>query len=268
MKLIELNENNFKVFKNYNEFYKFSFNDIEYELTLKNHKEVYMSYYFFEDVKFFKNKIVIESGRMQDSGGYYDFVSPNKKFILLNLKKLEIINLETNQKTENIKLASSFRGNEFNESSSKVLIKGNQDFIIIDLLTMNETYKSSNNCKDAFFYDNDKVWIFFNNNSISELNLNSNTVKQIKMESPFSKFNIDIKKYQSLIDLNTHCLALPKGGMSHSINLNKWEYLNTKDKLVFKTLIPISDINYSEGYKINYCSVKYKYVELIKNITS
>ncbi|PVW14777.1 hypothetical protein DDV96_09690 [Marixanthomonas spongiae] len=81
-------------------------------------------------------------------------------------------------------------------------------------------------------------------------------------ESPFQKYTIPKNEYQLLIGNKSHCLVLPEEGTAYFGILDNWVYVNTKDKLVFKTLIPISKIKYSKGYDREYCDVVYRYIEL------
>jgi hypothetical protein len=270
MQLEKINKEDFKIYNCDNEETDFEYENSKYKLRLANLAEIGMSNYIYFDVKFFKEKKLIMSGEMQLPDKYYNPISPNKKFIYIPIKGgSELINLDSNEKIESS--VSWFNGNIYNSESSKMIINGSTEFKVIDLIEMKEIHHSNSEkeyLNDAFFINNHIIWRFVNNGKIEELNLQTNVTRLITMELPFEKYNIELKEYQSLIDEKTHCLGLPNGGMAYSGNLNNWNYLNTKDKLIFETLIPTSEIKYSKNYNRDYCLVEYKYVELISTVAN
>lgn len=266
MEIATINKKNIDYFNGNEEWTKFEFNGTIYKLKLADLSEIRMSIYIYFDVKLFKGNNLLQSGEMQLSEKYFVPVSPNKKFIYVPFKGgAELINLETEEKL--ISSVNWFSGNIYNESSTKMIINGTKEFKVIDLLKMKEiSYvnegKDFNN--DAFFKDDNTIWQIKNNKEIEEWNLATNKKRFISIKSPFEKFGISIEKFQPLIEKKTHCLGLPEGGMGYSGNLNNWNFVNTKSKIVFETLIPSSEIKYSKGYERNYCNVEYKYVEIKK----
>ncbi|PTX58391.1 hypothetical protein C8N46_11436 [Kordia periserrulae] len=268
MELKEITKSDFKISDYRNKTTVFEFDNSKYKLILGNLQEIRMSVYLYFDVKFFKNDKLILSGEMQEPNGYYELYSPNKKFVYIPLKGgQEIINLDSNQKL--ISSVDWFNGNIFNHASTKMIINGANEFKVIDLQQMKEIFhhkEEKEYLNDAFFVEDNLIWRFTPNGDIAELNLESKEQKIADIELPFSMFGIDLAKYKPLIDKKTHCLGLPKGGMAYSGNLNHWNYLNSKKKIVFETLVPTSDIKYSKGYERDYCNVEYKYVELIKRL--
>jgi hypothetical protein len=266
VELKQINKTEFKISDYRNKKTEFEFNDSKFELILGNLQEIRMSVYVYFDVKFFKNNKLILSGEMQEPDRYYEPYSPNKKFVYIPLKGgQEIINLSSNQKI--ISSVNWFNGNIFNQSSTKMIINGANEFKVIDLVQMKEIFHLSQEkeyLNDAFFVEDNLIWRFTPNGEIAELNLETKKQRIANIELPFEMFGIELRTYKELIDKKTHCLALPKSGMAYSGNLNHWNYLNSKGKIVFETLVPTSDIKYSKGYERNYCDVEYKYVELIK----
>ena len=270
MELKEITKSDFKISDYRNETTVFEFDNSEYKLILGDLQEIRMSIYVYFDVKLFKNDTLILSGEMREPDSYYEPYSPNKKFVYIPLKGgQEIINLDSNQK-----LASSvnwFNGNIFNRASTKMIINGANEFKVIDLIQMKEIFhltEEKEYLNDAFFVEEHLIWRFTPNGDIAELNLETNEQKLVDMELPFSMFGIDLIKYKPLIDKKRHCLGLPKGGMAYSGNLNRWNYLNSKEKIVFQTLVPTSNIKFSKNYKTDYCDVEYKYVELEKRLST
>ncbi|WP_299213629.1 hypothetical protein [uncultured Aquimarina sp.] len=270
MQLVKVNKEDFKIYNCDNEETEFEYNNFKYKLRLADLAEIGMSNYIYFDVKFFKENKLLMSGEMQLPDKYYNPISPNKKFIYIPIKGgSELINLDSEKKIESS--VSWFNGNIYNSDSSKMIINGSTEFKVIDLIEMKEIYHSNSEkeyLNDAFFINNDIIWRFLTNGKIEELNLQTKGIRLISMELPFEKYNIELSRYQSLIVEKTHCLGLPNGGMAYSGNLNSWSYLNTKDKLVFETLIPTSDIKYSKNYNRDYCLVEYKYVELISTVAN
>ncbi len=243
---------------------KFRFKDHEYELVLSDLQEVRMSVYIYFNVKLFKENKLILSGEMLQPDQYYEPFSPNRKFVYIPLKGGgELINLENNQKL--ICSINWLSGNIFNNDSSKMILNGTDKFKVIDLISMKKVLqvtKKDNSLSHAFFKTNETMWYLKEDGKMDEYDFTNKKKKEISIISPFEQFNIDLKKFQSLINLKTHCLKMPEGGMAFSSRLNSWVYLNTKDKLVIETLIPTSEIKYSEGYKTNYCDVEKKFVEV------
>lgn len=266
MELKEITKSDFKISDYRNETTVFDFDNSEYKLILGDLQEIRMSVYVYFDVKFFKNDKLILSGEMQEPDRYYEPYSPNKKFVYIPLKDgQEIINLDSNQKL--VSSVSWFNGNIFNHTSTKMIINGANEFKVIDLIQMKEIFHQTEEkeyLNDAFFVEENLIWRFTPNGDIAELNLETKEQKIADIILPFSMFGIDLMVYKKLIDKKTHCLALPKSGMTYSGNLNHWNYLNSKEKLVFETLVPTSEIKYSKGYERDYCNVEYKYVELVK----
>ena len=264
MELTTIVQEDFEELNFNEELIEFESNEISCKLKLADLSEIRMSIYVYSDVKFVKDNKLIQSGEMQLSEKYYVPISPNKKFIYIPFRGgAELINIETDEKL--ICSVDWFSGNIYNESSTKMIINGREEFKVIDLLEMKEIIhvtegKGYNN--DAFFGDNNKIWQIRNNKEIEELDLRTNKQKVISIEPPFDKFGISEEKYQSLIEKKIHCLALPTGGMGYSGNLNSWNYVNAKGKIVFETVIPTSEIKYSKGYERYYCNVEYKYVEI------
>lgn len=268
MELKEITKSDFKISDYRNETTVFEYDNSEYKLILGDLQEIRMSVYVYFDVKFFKNNKLILSGEMQEPDRYYEPYSPNKKFVYIPLKGGQVIkNLDSNQK-----LASSvnwLNGNIFNHTSTKMIINGTNEFKVIDLIQMKEIFhqiEEKEYLNDAFFVEENLIWRFTPNGDIAELNLETKEQKIADIELPFSMFGIDLAKYKPLIDKKAHCLGLPKGGMAYSGNLNQWNYLNSKEKIVFGTLIPTTNIKYSKNYKTDYCKVDYKYVELEKRL--
>lgn len=241
---------------------QFNFNGNKYKLKLAGLSEVRMSVYFYRDVQFIKNNMLVISGFMQQPDFYYEPISANKNFAFIPIMgKPLLINLSTGEK-----LISSVRwlnGNIYNNESTKMIINGVDEFKVVNLLNMSEEYAyKKESIKDAFFINNETIAYFKNGGEIETIHLKTKEKKLNIIESPFQKYNISRKKYQCLMDKQTHCLALPEGGMAYSGILDNWNYVNTKDKLVFKTLVPKSGIKYSEGYDREYCDVSYSYIEL------
>ncbi len=266
MKLKEIKKTDFKISDYRNEKNIFNFDCSEYQLCLGDLREVKMSIYVYFDVKLFKDKKLILSGEMLEPDRYYEPYSPNKKFVYIPLKGgQDIINLAVNQR---IKSAVDWlNGNIFNHSSTKMIINGTNEFKVIDLIQMKEILHITEGKKywnDAFFLDDDIIGRFTSNGELVELNLETGEQKNTNIKSPFAMFGIDADKYKILTDKKTHCLRLPNGGMAYSGNFNHWNYINSKEKIVLETLVPISDIKYSKGYKTYYCDVEYKYVQLEK----
>jgi len=261
-----IDKENFEYLNSSEELTEFEFNGTIWKLKLADLSEIRMSVYVYFDVKLFKGNKMLQSGEMQLSEKYFVPVSPNKKFIYVPFRGgAELINLETEEKL--ISSINWFSGNIYNESSTKMIINGTKEFKIIDLLDMKEishVSKGKDYNNDAFFKDDDTIWQIRNNKEIEELNLETNGKRLISIKSPFDKFGISTEKYRPLIEKKTHCLALPEGGMAYSGNLNNWNFVNTKSKIVFETLIPTSEIKYSKGYERDYCNVEYKYVEIKK----
>tara|TARA_B100000949_G_scaffold127868_1_gene112803 strand:+ start:2175 stop:3074 length:900 start_codon:yes stop_codon:yes gene_type:complete len=268
MELKEITKSDFKISDYRNGTTVFEFDNSEYKLILGDLQEIRMSVYVYFDVKFFKNDKLILSGEMQEPDRYYELYSPNKKFVYIPIKGgQEIINLDSNQKL--VSSVNWFNGNIFNHTSTKMIINGANEFKVIDLLQMKEIFHQTEKkeyLNDAFFVDENLIWRFTPNGDIAELNLETKEQKIADIELPFSMFEIDLTKYKPLIDKKTHSLGLPKGGMAYSGNLNHWNYLNSKEKIVFETLVPTSNIKYSKGYNTDYCDVEYKYAELEKRL--
>lgn len=264
MELTTIKKKDFGILNRTEELTEFESNGISCKLKLADLSEIRMSIYVYFDVKFFKGNKLLQSGEMQLSEKYFVPVSPNKNFIYIPFRGgAELINIETEEKL--ISSVNWFSGNVYNESSTKMIINGTKEFKVVDLLKMREIIhiqecKDYNN--DFFFKDNNKIWQIRNNKEIEELDLLKNKKKVIPIKSPFDMFGVSKDKYQSLIEKKTHCLALPSGGMGYSGNLNNWNYVNAKDKIIFETVIPTSEIKYSKGYERDYCNVEYKYVEI------
>lgn len=270
IQLQKIKNEDFKIYNCNDEETEFEYNNIKFKLRLADLAEIGMCNYIYFDVKFFKENIILTSGEMQLPDKYYNPVSPNKKYIYIPIKEgAELINLDSKKRIESS--VNWFNGNIYNSESSKMIINGSTEFKVIDLIEMKEIYHSNSEkeyLNDAFFINNNAIWRFLNNCEIEELNIQTKETKLISMESPFEKYNIELSKYQHLIDTKTHCLGLPNGGMAYSGNLNSWSFLNVKDKLVFETLIPTTEVKYSKNYDRDYCLVEYKYVELKNTVAN
>jgi hypothetical protein len=265
MILTPIKSSDFEIYNCNDEVTKFYFKDDEYELILSDLQEVRMSVYIYFNVRLFKRNKLILSGEMLEPSQYYEPYSPNRKFVYIPLNGGgELINLETNEKI--ICSVNWINGNTFNQNSSKMILNGTDSFKIIDLDKMKVTHKVSkkeNSLCSTFFKTNDVVWSLRENGKVDEFYLTTKKKnKNIPIISPFEKFSIDKSKYQSLINLKTHCLKIPEGGMAFSGRLNLWTYINTNEKLVLETLIPTSEIKFSEGYRTDYCDVERKFVEV------
>jgi len=260
----QINKDNIKITCNEVSFFETSYNGIKYTLILKELTEIRMSVYVYNNVKLFKENTLIQSGEMPQPDKYYNPFSPNSRYVNIPLRKNGgVIDLSTG--TQCSSSVGWVEGNIFNQASSKMIVNAVRQFKVIDLINMNTCYhlaSSDNELLEAFFLDNDTIAYITNSNTLEMLNLKTNQSKSIRIQSPFEKFKINPSTYQPLKDKQTHCLALPSGGMAHTIHLNNWQYVNTNDKLVFKTLLPTSDIKYSEGYNRDYCDVTPIYVEL------
>lgn len=268
MEIQEISITDFKISDYRDKNTVFEFNNKYYSLILSDLQEIRMSVYVYFNVKFLENNKLILSGEMYEPNRYFEPTSPNNEFVYLPLKgNEEIINLKTKQRF--ISSVAWFSGNIFNQSSTKMIINGANEFKVIDLLQMKEIFHFSQEkdyLNDAFFVDDNLIWRFDKDGDIVELDLNNQVQQFAEIELPFDKFGIDSVKYHGLIRKKTYCLALPSNGMAFSSRLNNWNYINSKEKVVFETLIPISDIKYSKGYKTDYCDVEYKYVELTNRL--
>jgi len=264
MKLVTINENEFEYLNCIEEWTEFEFNEKNYRLKLSGLSEIRMSVYVYFDVKLLKENTILKSGEMQFSENYYVPVSPNKKNVYIPFRSsAEIINLKTEESMQSS--VKWFSGNIYNKSSTKMIINGTEEFKVIDLSNMKELHyikegKSYNN--DAFFGEDHVILQLKGKDRIEEWNLNSSEKKMLSIESPFKKYGIELEKFQPLINKKNHCLKLPDGGMGYSGQMDNWSYINTKDRTVFKTLIPCSEIKRSNGYITEYCDVEYRYVEL------
>ncbi|MEO1517471.1 MAG: hypothetical protein AAFV95_20780 [Bacteroidota bacterium] len=242
----------------------FEYNGIPCRLILDGLYEMRMSIYLYSDVRFFKGNRMLQSGEMLLPEKYYVPLSPDQKYIYIPFNGGgELINLETEEKL--VTSVDTFHGNSYNADATKMILNGGKEFKVIDLLKMEEVPHlagTKDHRGDAFFKNEHTIWQLKNSRQLEEHSLLTADKRLLQLNSPFETFGVSRDKYQSLIDQKTHCLALPDGSMRHSGELGHWNHVHTKDKVVLETMIPSSEIQYSDGHANGYCFVEYKYVQL------
>ena len=155
MEIQEISISDFKISDYRDKNTVFEFKNKKYNLILGDLQEIRMSVYVYFNVKFLENNKLILSGEMYEPNRYFEPTSPNNEFVYLPLKgNQEIINLKTKKRF--ISSVAWFSGNIFNQSSTKMIINGANEFKVIDLLQMKEIFHFSQDndyLNDAFFVD-------------------------------------------------------------------------------------------------------------------
>ena len=265
MKLSRINKDNFELLKFPKES-SFTYEIDNYKVEFTDPEEIRMSVYI-RSVKVFKNNKLIKSFDTCDPS-YFELTTIDKKFLALPTKDgIELTNLESGETAE---FYSFFMiGNQFDVNSKYCLINGQNDSFLIDLTTLKIKfkYKSKDNyiSQARFGFDN-KLWTIEDWGQkfrIEKLDVDTLTSLYSIIEKPFEFFKIPIENYTKLMNSNTHCIWLMTGGgMRFSAFLNKWEHVPSKNKIIFKTLIPQSEVTYSKNYKVDSCDGEFEYVEL------
>ncbi|MBL7934419.1 MAG: hypothetical protein JNM51_01270 [Bacteroidia bacterium] len=244
---------------------EFTFGVDNYKIEFTDPEEIRMALYI-RSVKVFKNQKLIKSNETCDPS-YFEITSKNKKFLALPTKNgIEITNLETGETAE---FDSFFMiGNEFDNESKYCLINGQNDSKLIDLATLKVKFKYKNNenyiSQARFGYDN-KLWTieeWGQKFRIEHLDTESLTSEYSVIEKPFDFFKISIEKYSKIMESKSHCVWLMTGGgMRFSSFLNRWEHVPCKEKIIYKTLIPQSEVAFNKNYNVDSCNGEFEFVE-------
>jgi hypothetical protein len=242
----------------------FQFLNDAYKVEFTKPVEIRMSYYV-RDVKIFKNNLLVNSGQSCDPE-YLELISVDKRFLFIPFQNsYSIFDLQNQTSIQDD--VYFLCGNQFDKTGKYLLTIGYNEYKLTDL----EIGKVILNHKDerlfisqAHFSSDNTIWTIKKNADsqtlvrVNPANLETSTES---IPSPFEFFNIDKAKYQKLVELNKHCVWISKGGgMLHSSLLDSWQYVKTKDKTVYKSAVPISEIRYSKNYNTDTCDTDFFYV--------
>nr|WP_299035085.1 hypothetical protein [uncultured Tenacibaculum sp.] len=213
MVVSQISKDNINITNNEKSVYKAIYQGIKYTLVLKELTEIRMSVYVYFDVKFYKDNTVMLSGEMPQPDKYYNPFSPNNRYVNMPLRKNGgIIDLSTGAKCSSS--VGWLGGNIFNQASTKMIVNAVRQFKVMDLEHMESCYHAvatDGDLMEAFFLNNDTIAHFIDGSTLEVHHLKTNTKNVIKMPSPFEKFDVNPNTYQTLIDKQIHCLALPSG---------------------------------------------------------
>lgn len=251
---------------------EFNYEGNSYRVELDEPEEIRMSFYV-RDIRVYKNNKLIKSISKSLDCSSYELTSNNDRFLSIPTSTgLEIIDLKK-EKTKGFDIYFLI-GNEFSENNKFCIINGQTESKLIDLesLSIKLKIKDLDNyiSQSRFGFDN-KMWTLekWNNRFRIEIINPENLESQYSViETPFDFFKIEKSDYENIINDQTHNLKIKKVGLLFSELLNKWQYVKSKDKIIYKTLIPISKTKYSNNYKRDYCEVEEKYIEFSENTSS
>jgi hypothetical protein len=265
MTTIKIEQNSIQI----NEFPKeteFTFGEDKYLVEFSEPEEIRMALYI-RSVKVFKNKKLFKSFETCDPS-YFDIISKDNKFLALPTKNgIEITNLENGNTAEFV--IYSMIGNEFDNKGKYCLINGHNESLLIELETLKIKFKYKNLenyiSQARFGFDN-KLWTIEDwgqKMRIDLLDIETLTSQYSIIDKPFELFNISLEKYSKIIDSKCHCIWLMTGGgMRFSGFLNKWEYVSSKNRIIYKTLIPKTEVKYNKNYNVESCEGYFEYIEI------
>jgi hypothetical protein len=265
MTTIKIEQNSIQI----NEFPKeteFTFGEDKYLVEFSEPEEIRMALYI-RSVKVFKNKKLFKSFETCDPS-YFDIISKDNKFLALPTKNgIEITNLENGNIAEFG--IYSMIGNEFDIKGKYCLINGHNESLLIELETLKIKFKYKNLenyiSQARFGFDN-KLWTIEDwgqKMRIDLLDIETLTSQYSIIDKPFELFNISLEKYSKIIDSKCHCVWLMTGGgMRFSGFLNKWEYVSSKNRIIYKTLIPKTEVKYNKNYNVESCEGYFEYIEI------
>jgi len=269
MTTVKIEQSSFQI----NEFPKeteFIFGEDKYRVEFTEPEEIRMALYI-RSVKVFKNKRLFKSFETCDPS-YFVIKSKDNKFLALPTKNgIEITNLE-NGNTAEFDLYFMI-GNEFDNKDKYCLINGQNESLLVDLVTLKIKFKYKNLenyiSQARFGFDN-KLWTIEDWGQklrIELLDTETLTSQYSIIDKPFELFKIPLEKYSKVIDSKCHCIWLMTGGgMRFSGFLNKWEYVSSKNKIVYKTLIPKSEVKFNKNYNVESCEAEFEYIEIRNDI--
>lgn len=244
----------------------FTFKEDQYHIAFTEPEEIRMALYI-RTVKVFKNGKLIKSFTTADPT-YFSISTNDHKYLALPTKNgIEITNLENGNTAEfNIAFLT---GNEFNSTNKYCVVNGYNEAKLIDLETLKVKYRFSHEehyiSQARFGFDNKLLMIddYGEKFRIKLLDADTLHLSYSLIEKPFDFFKIPLAKYTKIIHSKKHCVWLqPNGGMRHSSFLNQWEYVSGKNKIIYKTLLPVSDVAFSTNYNVDSCNGEFVYVEI------
>lgn len=270
MKLKKIDISQIK-FDSFPESTRFNYGDNDYQVQFSAPDEIRMSV-FVRELKVLKNGNPIKSETVSDCS-YLELNSPNRRFLALPTRNgLEIIDLENGKSTE---IDSYFMiGNQFDSDSKFCLVNGQNDTQLIDLESLRVIYRNKNPenyiSQARFGFDNN-VWTIENwgqKMRVEHLNPNTLKVHYSIISTPFEFYQIDGEKYEKLIRNGKHCIWLRQGGgMRFPSFLNKWEFVNTSEKIIYKSTVPKTEIKFSENYNVDSFEADFEYIEIVTDET-
>ena len=240
----------------------FNFLTDEYKVVFGKATEVAISSYIRE-VNVFKNKSLLFSGMTIDPL-YLELTSCNNRYLFIpSENSYEVFDLHSGSSIKsNMAL---FNRNQFDATGKYLLVVGYKEYQLIDLIAGQVVLNADNiplSTSNMHFGSDNSIWSLNQDNSVHQIEKIDPSGLSMATEiipSPFEFFNIDKNKYQKLIDLKRYCLW-EGGGMRHSSSLNRWQLTKTREGIIYSTVIPISDIRYSNNYNVETCDVKDVYV--------
>jgi hypothetical protein len=266
MKIQKTDKSDIK-FESFPENLQFEFNDDVYQVEFSEPDEIRMSVYIRE-LKVFKNKKLFKSGTVSDCS-YLELHSPNKQFLALPTRNgIEILDLKNDK---SIEVDSFFmHGNQFDLKSEFCLINGQHDSQLIDLESFKVIFRyknPENYISQTIFGSDNNVWTIENwgqKMRVEHLDPQSLQTTYSVIETPFDFFKIDGAEYDNLIRSNKHCIWLMQGGgMRFPSYLNKWEFVKTTDRIIYKSTIPKTKVKFNKNYNVESCEADFEYIELL-----
>lgn len=269
MRTIKIEQNSFQINK-FPKVTEFTFGEDKYCIEFTEPEEIRMGLYI-RSVKAYKNKKLLKSFDTCDPS-YFEVKSKDNKFLALPTKNgIEITNLKNgNSKEFDIYFMV---GNEFDNKNKYCLINGYNESLLVDLQTLKIKFKYKNidnYISQARFGFDDKLWSIEDWGQklrIELLDTETLTSEHSIIDKPFDFFKIPFEKYSKIIDSKCHCVWLMTGGgMRFSGFLNKWEYVSSKDKIIYRTLIPKTEVIFNKNYNVESCEGEFEYIEIRNDI--
>jgi hypothetical protein len=216
-------------------------------------------------VKIFKNGILFISGDTEDPG-HLELLSPDNRHLFVPFRSsYRVYDLQADVSfTDTV---GYLYGNHFDQTSKFLLTIGYHGYKLTNLENNEAVSFPSHKgffLSQAHFGPDHRVWTIEEEGDkqlLQKLDPVTAENARFAIPSPFEFFGIDKNKYQKLLHRDKYCLRTPdSGGMAYSGLLNRWQFVVTAEKNVYRSAVPITDVGHDHSYKVDSCTVDYFYV--------